>query len=141
MAIKPNNHIDCPECAGRAPGWFENRCEDHDACLGCEKKRKDIDCRVRTCLRGIICESCNEIEREAQKKEALEKFEKANYDEYYFRGNDKIICPYCANEIEDDEYLYAYSVEEEVECWRCDNTFLVTGNHCITYDTYKKDED
>jgi len=107
------------------------RCLNHDVCCDCETPRHTIKTSVWGHQDGFQCKPCHQTEHDTNKAEALAKM--GEYNELDFSYNDKVTCPYCNQEFDQDECEFYDS--EETECDRCGNKFLVTTNHEVTFTT------
>lgn len=127
----------CAECNGEPRDWMTYvECDKHDVCRSCKTKTEDLPEGVSRWggRDGWLCDTCNAAEHEEEKQEALAKMpDKEDFDAWDFHGVDEITCPYCAYEFS-DSFESADSNDEEHECPRCDNTFIVTAVPSLTFD-------
>ena len=122
----------CGECNGRERDWLTYvECDKHNVCRTCKTPRGEISGHAWGGKHGWQCSHCRDIEHEAAKKEALEKFAVANRGDYHFSYNDKVVCPHCGLSYYPDE-MYE---DTEVECERCDGSYSVELEHSVKYST------
>jgi len=129
----------CPECSGEPRDSFTYmECEKHDVCVKCSKPRAEV--KIAWWWNGgWCCDSCQKIEHEIDKETALAKMpSEENFDEWDYRGKDEITCPYCAYESSDSRESDDAN-EEEMDCPRCDNTFIYTAVHSLTFNCSRKE--
>jgi transcription elongation factor Elf1 len=70
----------------------------------------------------------------------ISEVEKVEIDTEYTRN---ITCPYCGKEMSDSWEVNAGEPEfdnEELDCGRCEKTFIASRDCSITYSTRKKEE-
>lgn len=115
----------CDICEGNKKSWaFGGRCEEHDVCLICKTKRKELSDTPWAHRDGIVCRPCQHKEHERIKDAALAAMHK-NYDPWDYDSLDLPKCPYCDLEV-DHPWDYSWDQsEKEIRCDRCDNSFLV----------------
>ena len=113
------------------------KCDTHNTCGGCGKHRSEFKEPVwgRSNV-AFVCQSCHEIECAADKLEGLSKGAEYDIDEdYHHSYEDKIICPYCLNSFEDEEYSHTNDDGENHQCSNCGEVFTITANISIDYTT------
>lgn len=130
---------ECDICEGKSQRWFSfNRCVVHNICDTCSIPRAELKEAPWGTKNGWRCKPCEAIRREKEKSEALARMPK-EYDEWDYSRLDKPTCPHCKYELDDYSEYYS-SDDEEVECPRCDNVFLLTAVHDVVFtSTRKKD--
>jgi hypothetical protein len=126
----------CGECNGRPRDWMTYvECEKHNVCRTCGKKRADVAV-AWSGENGWQCGVCHDTQRQAEKKEALDAFALAGYEDCDFMFNDQVVCPHCALSYNPDD-MYE---DTEVKCERCDGRYTVEIDHSVTYSTEIIDE-
>lgn len=113
------------------------RCDEHDRCCNCNKKRSDIKETVYGHLKGFECVACYKTRRDIEKAEALTRVTK-EYDAFDYSCLDEIKCPYCDTLYGEDHDHYD-SEDYELKCDMCENKFLVTAHHSVTFEVKRKD--
>ena len=76
-------------------------------------------------------------EHKADKAEALAAMPD-EHDEWDYQDLNEIKCPYCDYEFS-DSFENAEDNEKDHECPRCDNTFMVTAEHSLSFSCKRKD--
>jgi transposase-like protein len=79
----------------------------------------------------------HEIIVEQRRKEQITE----GLEEGKFEYEDEILCPYCGEVYEDDEYQFYEEGEHEVECYHCEKTFNLNTHVTYSYSTNIIDED
>ena len=124
------NDKKCWVCEGAEPGLMSHKCEKHDVCDICGKKRSEIKENIWGTRTGYVCFPCEEKRRE----KAISDFEKEDVAKWEFWGNDNIKCPYCGYEYEPDD-LHESTKDEE--CGNCGSIMEVEVEYTVTYSTSK----
>lgn len=115
-------------------------CEKHDVCKSCGCSRSSLKETPCGGLSGWQCVPCADQEHERIKSDALAKMPK-EFREWNYRGVSDIKCPYCDYKIDDEWDLdLDIDLDTELECDRCDNTFLVIGQQHVTWSMYRKND-
>lgn len=123
----------CSVCNGRPRvglGYLSD-CEEHDTCVDCGANRNSLDESVWANSDGWQCSPCHDREKAAVKAAALAAMPE-EHDPSDYHALQDITCPYCNKEWS-DSWEWADAHEQELECERCDNTFIVTAEVEITY--------
>jgi hypothetical protein len=123
----------CPECKGEEPQWAYVKCEEHDRCVDCRKKRSEIEGNVWGHRKGFQCKPCKELEDKITRRKALEKVAEKEYDPWDYQNEDKILCPHCGSEIYHDDGDGDPS--GEMDCDVCNGKFKIETEYTVTYST------
>ena len=128
----------CYVCEGTEPYYMSKRCEKHDVCLTCGKKRKDLTGYPWGHKGGFVCQDCEE-KRRADK---IEKFAKENENEEDFYDDNVSICPYCGHGNTDDDGAEEYHMDGDYEmvCGECDSEYSMSTRISYSYTTSKKEK-
>ena len=130
----------CAECCGHERDWMSYiECEKHNVCCTCGIPREELKETPWGGKHGWQCAPCARAEHEAEKKAALEAMPD-EYDPWDYRGLDDIKCPYCDYKFQ-DPWEHCEDSEEEHECPRCDNTFLVTAEPTVYFTCQRKEDE
>lgn len=113
----------CEECNGRARDGVKSyvECDKHDVCRQCKTPRTEIKDWVWGSSSGWQCQPCQEAEKAARRREALNKFDEKNFNAWTYHWMDSVKCPYC-----DTKADFDYDGDNEPEpitCEACDHTF------------------
>lgn len=109
------------------------RCEAHDVCICCDKKRKDMTSVPWGTRMGIKCQECEEL----RKASAIEQHTARDLDNDAYEHTDRPICPYCGDINCDDESRYIDVDDIEIQCGNCDSFFLISSSISVSYTTAK----
>lgn len=127
----------CAECNGRPRSWASYiECDKHNVCRNCKASRDQITEAPWGGADGWQCKPCADKEHQEEKESALAAAAEKEYDEWDYRHEDEVKCPYCNTTIEDsgDGELYqALDKEMEIECDVCDHTFLLEAESTVTW--------
>lgn len=122
----------CAECKGEERDWMTYiECEEHDRCRSCGINRKDIKEAPWGGKKGWQCRSCADDEHKEIRRQAFEKFNRENPDEYDFQYMDEIKCPHCASKISSEEMYES----QEIECNVCEGRIYLEVEFSPTYST------
>lgn len=127
----------CSQCCGHDRDWMGSECDKHNVCRTCQTHRSKLTDIPWGGKHGWQCKTCAEAERKADKIDALAAMPD-EHDEWDYRGLDEIKCPYCNYEFS-DSFESASDDEEDHECPRCDNTFMVTAEHSLSFSCQRKE--
>ncbi len=128
----------CSECNGKPRDWMTYiECEKHNVCRTCQIHRSKTEVAWGG-KNGWQCQCCHDADHEYEKEAALAAMPE-EYDSWDFHGKDEITCPYCAYEFS-DSWENAGADDEAEECPRCDNTFVVTAVHSLTFNCDRLDD-
>lgn len=121
----------CWVCEGGTPrSIFGYRCEKHNVCDVCKKPRKEINGIPWGTKTGFICEEC----RQKQNQEKIDTWSKEDHDDYVYRNNHEIVCPYCGYKHYPDD---TYESVDEYECPNCDSIMWVEIEYTPSFSTGK----
>lgn len=120
----------CDKCNGTIENYCYIRCEEHDRCISCGKKRSQIKEVPWGHPEGFICKPCAERERLNQLESAINKLNGEEPDTHY---QSKIICPHCGTKLSNDDV----SNDEILECHLCLNKLHVEIDYSPYYTTSK----
>ncbi|WP_200795828.1 hypothetical protein [Halolactibacillus halophilus] len=128
----------CNKCLNNNEKYSYIVCEEHDRCVTCGTHRKDLTEIPWGTPDGFQCKSCNSIEHEERKQEALQLAKENGHDEWDCFHQDKIICPVCASEYSDDDIHQV--VKHEMECDVCNTCFVVEVEYDVKYTSTLKNK-
>ena len=131
----------CAECNDQPRGWGTYvECEKHNVCCTCKIPRSEITETPWGGKHGWQCVPCSVKEHEEAKAEALAAMPE-EFDDWDYRGQDEVKCPYCNLEVEDsgDGELYKDG-DQEIDCDRCDNSFTLTTEFSPSYTMTRKEQ-
>lgn len=123
----------CWVCEGKEPIFLGYKCEEHDVCDICGKKRADLKCEKWGTLTGFVCSPCEDARRD----KAISDFQDLETNKWVFYHNDRIKCPYCGYEYEPDEL---HESTDEEECGNCGSLMDVKVEYSVHYTTSKRGE-
>jgi len=129
----------CYACEGTKPeDWFDYRCEEHNTCVACGKKRSEITCDIWEQRIGFICADC----RTKRVEDRIKAFQSEEHDECDFYSDDVIICPICGYEhkCDGEDPAFYEDGDHEFTCADCDNKFNVNTYVSTSYQTSKIEE-
>lgn len=122
----------CDTCNGRPRklGSYMGDCDEHNRCRVCNIHRSELT-ETPYGGNGWMCKPCDRAVHEKAKAEELAAMPE-EHDPWDYRGLDEITCPYCNYQLHDSTESMNDD-DSEHECPRCDNTFLVTAEHSVTF--------
>lgn len=112
-------------------------CHDHNRCASCGVHRDDIQGVAHGTPRGFVCAPCYESDRKRTRDMAIERARNNDHDEDDCIEQDTVICPVCAEEIEDDE---GYRDGDEETCHTCGTVFTIELSTKYTTTILRKEE-
>ena len=128
----------CAECNGEPRDWSTYiECDKHNVCRTCAIHRSKLTDIPWGGKSGWQCKPCADVEHEIDKEEALAVMPD-EYDEWNYQGLDEIKCPHCNYEFS-DSFESADDSEEDHECPRCNNTFIVTAEYSLNFTCKRKE--
>jgi hypothetical protein len=130
----------CYVCDGTEPKAFSYRCEKHDVCNVCGKKREETKQHWGRLKGGWVCGECEEKRIQDQIDNFQKSIEEGETEHW---SDDGAICPNCGNLHEPDGETEEFHVDGEWEtiCGNCDYKFSVSTYVSRSYTTYKKEEE
>lgn len=133
----------CAECNGKPRDWMTYiECEKHDVCCSCGTPRSKLTEAPWGGKHGWQCKPCANAEHEAEKAAALAAMpDEEDYDEWDYRGTSEIKCPHCDYIVGSEDHYSAVENDEVIECPRCDNSFMLSGEMSITWATRRIEKD
>lgn len=121
----------CYVCNGTEPKVFAYRCEKHDVCLTCGKKRKDLKEVPWGARGGFKCKPCET----ARIEQRIADFQSEEHGEYDFIQNDEVFCPYCGYKYCPDN---PGDCDGETDCPECEKMIVIETHFEVMYSTTKK---
>ena len=110
----------------------QNLCEEHDVCVDCGVKRKDLQQSPWFSSKGAFqCKPCEEKQRAAR----IAKRKESEIDHEY---TDEVVCPHCGYEFSDSWEMP--ESDDAVDCPDCHEVFSMERNIEITYVTKKNSD-
>jgi len=131
----------CSECNGLERNWTTYvECENHNVCRTCKIPRSEFTGTAWAGKTGWQCDPCKIKEHEKAKAAALAAMPE-EFDDWDYRGDDNVRCPYCNLEFEDSGNGELYkSGSQEIECGRCDNKFTLEIEFSPSYTMTRKEQ-
>lgn len=112
-------------------------CDNHNRCADCGTHRDAIPGVAHGTSRGFVCAPCYQTDRKRTRDMAIERARNNDHDEDDCIEQDTVICPVCAEEIEDDE---GYRDGDEETCPTCDTVFTIELSTKYTTTILRKEE-
>ena len=122
----------CVVCEkGKYPAWAfgSQLCENHNVCISCGIKRRDLDHTPWGVREGAFqCAPCAKKEKEAAMKARIVK----GFEHEY---TDEVVCPHCGYTHSDSWEMG----EGERDCPDCEKPFTMSRDVTVRYSTEKKE--
>lgn len=133
MSEHDTKHPTCSVCnTGKYEPWgFNKYCEEHDVCIGCRIKRKDLtDTPWGVRVGAFQCKSCEARERRIGVTERQAKGFSHDWE-------NEITCPHCGYKISDS---WECGEDGTQGCSECELPFTFERHTMVYYSTEKATE-
>lgn len=97
-------------------------CDNHNRCADCGTHHDDLTEIPNGTPRGFVCKPCYTKQHEKRRDMALQRAKNSRHSEYDCNERDEIICPECADAIDDDD---GASDGDEQTCPTCQAVFAI----------------